>query len=262
MDIDEQELTRLYEHKRQLLRERGHYTLRQLEDAFHQRKSGTYLKDVIFGANDGIVTTFAVVAGATGASLPGFVVIILGFANLVGDGISMGLGNYLGERSDALYDKGQRQKEFWEIERFPAIEQVEVRGILRDRWGFEGPLLEQALATITKDPKRWVDFMMREELDIIEPEGMSGAAKHGLAIFIAFSLAGLIPLIPFLVPGLPNRFVWSVLLAGLAFFTLGSLRAKLAPIRWWVAGLEVFLIGSLASGSAYLIGKLLERIAH
>lgn len=259
--MGEPNLERLFVEKQRLLAERGDYTIRQLEDAFHQRRSGTYLRDFIFGANDGIVTTFAVVAGAAGAGLPSAVVLILGFANLLADGLSMGLGNYLGERSDDAYNRGQRQKEFWEVERFPDIERSEVRGILRQRYGFQGKLLDKAVATITAKPKRWVDFMMREELDIIETSDHSVAAKHGLAMFLSFVSAGLVPLLPFLIPGVQTTaFSLSIVLAAATFFTIGSLRSKLSPLPWWRAGAEVFLIGGLASSVAYLVGAGLGRM--
>lgn len=259
---EETRLSKLFEEKKRLLGQRGHFTHRQLEDAFHQRQSGLYLRDVIFGANDGIVTTFAVIAGAAGAGLSNSVIIILGVANLIADGLSMGLGNYLGERSDEAYNRGQREKELWEVERFHEIERAEVKGILRQRYGFRGQLLEDTLNHIAAEPKRFVDFMMREELDIIENEGGTGPgpAKHGFAMFLAFVVAGAIPLLPFLVSLPSGTFGIALALAGIAFFTIGSLRSKLTPVSWWKAGLEVFLIGALASAASYGVGALLEGI--
>lgn len=259
---EEQRLSALFEEKRRLLKQKGHYTHRQLENAFHQRSAGAYLKDLIFGANDGIVTTFAVVAGAAGANLQNFIIVIMGFANLIGDGLSMGLANFLGEQSDEAYDKGQREKELWEVERFPEIERAEVKGILHHRYGFEGKLLDDVLSHLSADPKRWVDFMMLEELGIVEVSDVtSDAAKHGFAMFLAFVVAGLVPLLPFLIPGLKhNAFPLSVLFAGVTFFIIGSLRSLLTPTKWWKAGFQVFVVGSIASGAAYLIGKVLEGI--
>lgn len=255
-------MRRLYQRKKDRLAQKGHFTQRQLEDAFHQRQSGTYLRDVIFGANDGVVTTFAIVAGAAGAGLSNAVIIILGVANLIADGLSMGLGNFLGERSAEAYEGGQRQKEYWETEHVPDVERVEVRGILKSRYGFDGPLLDAAAAHLTADRDRWVEFMMREELDIVGGGG-SGAARHGLAIFLAFVAAGAIPLAPFLLPGLTGvSFPSALVLAGLTFFTIGSLRSRLTPVPWWKAGFEVFLVGSIASAAAYVVGAVLEQIVR
>lgn len=138
---------------------------RKIEDLFHQRRAGTYINDLVYGANDGIITTFAVVAGATGASLPPLVVIILGFANLVADGISMGASNYLGTKSELDYQRAQRQKEEWEIDHLRNLEIQEIEDIYRER-GFTGKDLERAVALTIVDRGKWVDVMMRDELGI------------------------------------------------------------------------------------------------
>ena len=118
---------------------------KRLEDNYHQRTSGLYLGDMIFGANDGIVTTFAVVAGASGASLSSMVVVVLGFANLMGDGLSMGIGNYLGRKSEAAYQKAQREKERFEIKHLREVELAETESILSER-GYAGADLATASA--------------------------------------------------------------------------------------------------------------------
>src|SRR3989337_3094736 len=106
--------------KEKYLRQNPDY--RKREELYHQHQAGTYIKDLIYGANDGIITTFAVVAGATGASLSPMVVIILGFANLLADGVSMGAGNYLGIKSERDYQRAQRKKEEWEIDHLRNLE--------------------------------------------------------------------------------------------------------------------------------------------
>ena len=124
----------------------------ELADKRQGTASGRYLADFIFGANDGLVTTFAVVAGAQGAHLAPFTVLIFGLANLLADGLSMGLGNYLGPRSEVDYQRRQRLGEIEEIEKFPEMEKEEVEEIFR-RWGFTPPLLQEAARTITADKK-------------------------------------------------------------------------------------------------------------
>ncbi|MFA6909167.1 MAG: VIT1/CCC1 transporter family protein [Patescibacteria group bacterium] len=255
----DQELSEFFEKKKKLLREKGNYSFKKLEEAFHQRTSGRYLGDVIFGANDGLVTTFAVVAGAAGAGLSATVMLVLGFANLVADGLSMGLGNYLGKKSEGDYSKGQRQKEAWEIEHLRPVEVAEVRGIFT-KYGFKGTDLERAVDIVTADKKAWIDFMMLEELGIIE-EGESAPARHGVATFFAFALSGFAPLIPFVLglsvsQGLP----WSIMLTAVAMFTSGAFRARITPRRWWRAGIEMLLIGTIAAGAAYVVGAILEPL--
>jgi VIT1/CCC1 family predicted Fe2+/Mn2+ transporter len=69
------------------------------------------IKAFVLGANDGIITTFAVVAGVVGANLPAHIILILGIANMIADGISMSVGDYLGERSAAQYEKSHTGEE-------------------------------------------------------------------------------------------------------------------------------------------------------
>lgn len=232
--------------------------LRHLEDVYHQRTGGTYLGDAVFGANDGIVTTFAVVAGSTGAGLSSAVVIILGFANLLADGLSMGMGNFLGHKSEIEYQKGQLAKELQEIKFVPEIEEYETRKILKSH-GYEGKVLDDVYKVITKDNESWAKWMVRDELGILETKNDS-PARHGLATFIAFIIAGLIPLLPYLF-NLPGVFISSIIATAITLFITGSLRSKVYPKPWYKTGLEMLFVGSIAAVSAYLIGVFLESFA-
>jgi VIT1/CCC1 family predicted Fe2+/Mn2+ transporter len=255
----DEELTCLYEQKKRLLKRGGSYSSEDLQDAFHQRTSGTYVGDFIFGANDGIVTTFAVVAGSVGANLPASVILILGFANLIADGLSMGLGNYLGKKSEREYHQDQRRKEEWEIDHHPELEAGEVRTAL-SCYGFRGEDLDRAVQIVTADKKTWVDFMMAEELRIQErPRGTP--VRHGMATFVAFAIAGLAPLIPF-VAGMSGTtgLAFSAACAGITLFTAGALRAGISLCRWWIAGIEMLGIGAVAALAAYLVGDILAML--
>lgn len=253
------ELEVLYEKKRKQLLRNGAYSSTDLEDAFHQRTGGTYIGDFIFGANDGIVTTFAVVAGSVGANLPPSVILILGFANLIADGLSMGLGNYLGKKSETEYHQGQRRKVEWEIDHHPELEAAEVRSALA-RYGFRDDSLERAVVTVIADKSKWADFMMTEELGIHERPGWT-PARHGLATFGAFVIAGLAPLLPFVLglSGTVGLVVSTVCAAG-TLFTAGAFRAVTSTRSWWVAGFEVLGIGAVAAIAAYFVGDLLEHL--
>ena len=167
--------------------------------SLHQEPRGAldiarhYIRDVIYGANDGIITTFAVVAGVTGGALSSQAVLIVGVANLLADGLSMGVGNYLSIRSH-----------------------------------------ESARAA--------------QDL----PEEEAAPARHGVATMLAFAVAGVLPLIPFTF-GFPTdwQFTSSVALTFVALFIVGSLRALVTVDRWWIAGLEMLLLGALVAGAAY-----------
>lgn len=256
---EQKELDAALEKKRALLRLSEHASLGRLEEIFHQRATGMYLRDVILGANDGIVTTFAVVSGVAGAALAPAIIVILGVANLFADGISMGAGVLLGERSEGNYNKVQRKKEEWEVENLRPIELQEVREILM-RYGFTGADLERALAIITRNKKAWVDFMMIEELGIMDDDKSGKPAAHGLATFISFVLAGSIPLVPYLIPldamdG--SRFLFSILLSFITLFGIGAARSKFSPAHWWKGGFEMLIVGALAGAAAYAIGAII-----
>ena len=222
----------------------------------HQRFGGTYIRDLVYGANDGIITTFAVVAGASGASLSSLVVLILGFANLLADGLAMALGNYLGTKSETAYIAAERAMEAWEVDHLPQEERQEIRTIYQKK-GFTGQDLDRAVVTITADKHRWVDEMMVSELGLISEVDHHAAIKKGLATFIAFTTAGLMPLLPYVL-GI-NSFIGSAVMTGLTLFFVGSLRSLITRRHWLRSGLEMLGIGAIAATVAYLTGFAIDR---
>lgn len=232
-----------------------------LSEKLHQSFGGRYIKDIVYGANDGIITTFAVVSGVAGAALSIKTVLILGFANLIADGISMGASNYLGSKSEEHYYKREKEMESWEVEHLPEEEREEIRRIYA-RKGFAGEDLERAITIITSDRNRWVEVMMKEELGLTqEPKGQ--ALKSGVVTFIAFALAGLMPLLSYLFVGSIggiNPFELSVTITGLSLFTVGAARTFVTKHAWWRAGAEMFIVGLLASAAAYGVGAVLKGV--
>ena len=232
-------------------------------ETVHRKERGRYLGDLVYGANDGIITTFAVVSGATGATLVPGVIIILGLANLIGDAISMGLSNYLSLRSRRDFERSQRAIEEYEIEKFPEHERAETVEIL-ERWGIADERIPAVLADITANKKGWVDLMMRNELDIVEQED-GPPSKHGFATAAAFVVAGSLPLIPY-VFGSPAAYQFNVSIAAAAIslFTVGAARTIVTGTRWLRSGFEMLAVGGLAAAAAYAVGaavKLLFGIA-
>lgn len=163
------------------------------------------LKSLVFGANDGIVTTFAVVAGVAGARLNADVVLVLGIANMVADGLAMGLGDYLGERSERL---------------------------------------------MINNGKRHLG---------------KGVWHTGLATFIAFVIAGFLPLMPYFAAtfgfSINNgwQFPLSVLCTGATLFMVGALRSVFTQYNFFRSGIEMLGVGAIAASVAYVLGALVER---
>lgn len=230
----------------------------RVHELLHQSFGGTYIKDVVYGANDGIITTFAVVAGVAGASLSSTIVLVLGFANLLADGLAMALGNYLGTKSEADYINSEKAMESWEVDNLPQEETAEIRHIYKQK-GFTGQDLDRAVNIITSDKTRWVNEMMVSELGLT-PEFDAHPGKKGLATFIAFTLAGLMPLVPYILGA--NNFTASAAMAGLALFCVGSLRTIITHRHWFRSGLEMLFVGGLAASAAYLVGLLISTVVQ
>lgn len=225
-----------------------------------ERRRHSHLGDAVLGGMDGCVTTFAVVAGAAGGGLPDAVIIVLGFANLLADGFSMAAGNYLSVKSRRDEVRKARREEELHIARIPQGEREEIRQIFRKK-GFAGGVLEKIVDVITRDEALWVDTMLTEErgLQIEERRPMLA----GLATFGAFAAAGLMPLLPFLVPGLVNgrEFAASVGVTALAFAGIGVAKGLVLRAPLLRSGVETLLIGGTAAGLAYAAGHVIRGIS-
>lgn len=224
-----------------------------LEDSAHGSTLGPFIHDIVYGANDGIVTTFAVVSGASGAALAPYIVIILGFANLLADGLSMGFGNYLSVKSKG--DNYQRvlKEELREIEEDPEIEREEIREIYRKK-GFSGRMLEDAVRTITADKNVWAETMMQGEHGLAMGDSRY-PAFHGLMTFLAFLFFGSIPLLSYIFP-VPeeSRFVTAIVATAVALLIVGLMRSWVTRERMFKGPLEILSVGAVCALAAYLVG--------
>ena len=220
-----------------------------------------YLGEFVYGGIDGSVTTFAVVAGAAGASLDSKVVIILGFANLIADGFAMSVGAYLSTKSEKENYNKHKKIEYWEVDHLPEKEKEEIREIYQAK-GFEGDLLEQVVDTITADKDRWVDVMMKEELEMSQ-ESKSPAAMGGVT-FGSFLLWGLIPLLIYVMDYLNPQhwplFTVASVLTGIVFIIIGGLKAIVNKTPVLRSILETLFLGAAAATLSYYVGNILEQL--
>jgi len=211
-----------------------------------------YLRDTVYGAIDGSVTTFAIVAGVAGAGLSPWVIIALGIANVLADGFSMAAGNYSGTKAELDDASRLRQIEERHIRKYPEGEKRELREILR-RKGLSGEALDGAVDQISQNREQWVQMMLEGEY------GLASVDPHPLraawATFAAFLAAGMIPLLPFLL-GLEDAFRISTILTLATFFGIGAYKSRWSLAPWWRSGLETLLIGGTAAAIAYLVGTL------
>ena len=174
----------------------GEHAPHRIRNRLDNPRGESPLGDFMLGGVDGVVTTFAVVAGSAGGQLASTIVIILGIANLIADGFSMAVSNYLGTRTRQEEVRQSRADEQWQIDVFPEGEREEIREIFA-RKGFEGTGLDEIVEIITADREVWVDTMMAEELRLSDVS--TRPLRAGVTTFVAFSICGAIPLLPFLI---------------------------------------------------------------
>lgn len=232
------------------------------EEVIHGSTQSQYAGDFVFGAIDGVVTTFAIVAGVAGANLSAGIVLVLGIANLLADGFSMGIGNFLSIRSEKERFEQERKREEWEVENIPDVEKKEIEDMFAAK-GFSGTTLKQIVETITADKERWITTMLQEEHGL-SGEGRS-AFKGGLITYLAFVTIGSVPLLSYgaVLPFeslAPYTFPLSIMFTAIALFATGALKTIVVarpPLR---AGLETLVVGGLAAVVAYIVGFLLKDI--
>ncbi|MHC4547705.1 MAG: VIT1/CCC1 transporter family protein [Planctomycetota bacterium] len=221
----------------------------------------SYLGDGLLGAIDGTVTTFAIVAGATGAQFAGGVALVLGLANVLADGFSMAVGNFLRAKADRQVVAHARRVEEHHIEQIPHGEREEIRQIFALK-GFKGSMLDEAVDIITRDRRRWVDTMLTEELGLrLEtPEPLRAAA----VTFFSFLVAGLVPLLPlFIATGFAAAqvFWWSAAATACTFVLVGLVKGYLLRGSPLLSGVETLLVGGGAATLAYLVGVWAKGLA-
>jgi vacuolar iron transporter family protein len=231
----------------------------RLEDGAPQ----SYLKDMVYGGIDGTITTFAVVSGVVGAELAVGIVVILGLANLFADGFSMAVSNFLGTKAEQQFLHMMRKEEENEIQLIPEGEREEIRQIYAAK-GFEGELLEQVVDVITSNEQIWVDTMLLEEhgLLLVGPEPKRAAWWT----FVAFIVAGIVPVAPFIVNllvdgGISAPFLWSSIATAATFFAIGVFKARVVGGSTVKAGIETVVVGGIAAVLAYGVGWLLRGVA-
>jgi VIT1/CCC1 family predicted Fe2+/Mn2+ transporter len=216
-----------------------------------------HFDDFIYGSIDGAVTTFAIVAGVMGASLPSTIILILGFANLFADGFSMAAANYQASKARNEFVEMKRKQEEWEIDNLGEQERDEIRDIYREK-GFKDELLEDVVRIITSKRKVWIDTMMKEELGLIE-DGKN-PLDSSINTFIGFNLVGLIPLIPFMIFMIigielnSEAFTYSIVSVCAAFFLVGMVKGKIVKKSIFRSGINTLIIGGIAAIVAYVVG--------
>lgn len=213
------------------------------------------VRDIVIGMADGLTVPFALAAGLAGAISSTAIIITAGLAEVAAGAIAMGLGGYLAARTDIEHYRSELQREQTEVKEVPETERAEVRQILRDQ-GLDPVLVEKVTAELTREPERWIKFMMRFELGLEEPVP-GRELKSAMTIGGAYVTGGLIPLLPyFFLREVTQALSVSIALTLAALLIFGGIKGRLTGVRPLRSALQTTFIGSLAATTAFAIARL------
>lgn len=212
------------------------------------------VRDVVIGMSDGLTVPFALAAGLSGAVSSSHVVVVAGLAEIAAGSIAMGLGGFLAARSDAEHFEQELRREDTEVETIPEAEAKEVVDIFQ-HYGITQEECQPVVDALRRKPRAWVEFMMRFELGLEEPDP-GRALRSALTIAFAYIAGGLVPLSPYLfVSQIHSAFLFSVATTLIALFVFGFVKARYTGAPTLRGAVQTLIIGALAASAAYLIAR-------
>ena len=217
--------------------------------------AGETVRDVVIGMSDGLTVPFALAAGLSGAIAAANIVVTAGLAEIAAGSIAMGLGGYLAARSDAEHYAGERRREEREIVEKAEAEREEVRAVFRT-YGLPEEAIGPVVVAMEANPKAWVDFMMRFELGLEEPDPRRALAS-ALTIAGAYVAGGFVPLSPyFFVHDVHRALGVSVAFTLVALLLFGYVKGRFTGAQPLRSALQTALVGALAAAAAFGLAKL------
>lgn len=224
-----------------------------LDEVWHSRR-GRAIREVIYGSTDGLVTSLGFVIGVFGALADTRIILITGVAEAFAGALSMGFSAYISSKSQTEFFLAEIERERREMRETPEKEREEVRKIYQAK-GFQGQELEMVVRRITSDPKVWLRCMMEEELGLIV-ENFDIPWVVGSITALSYLVAAFLPILPYAVLPPLQAFPWSVVGSILILFGLGASKTRLTRLSPLRSGLELMVIGLIASWVGYGIGRL------
>ncbi|MCB4824710.1 VIT1/CCC1 transporter family protein [Roseicella aerolata] len=212
-------------------------------------------RDLVIGMADGLTLPFALAAGLSGAVTANPPIVTAGLTVIAAGGVALGLGGYLAARTDAQHYAAERRREEQETHDYPEREKWEVSAILH-RYGLRGETLQRATEAVASDRRRWVDFMMRFELELAEPVP-GRAASSAVTTAGAYVAGGLIPIAPYmLLNETMPALAWSAALTGIALFGFGWLKARVTGLPALRGAVQRLAVGGVAAALAFVVAGL------
>jgi vacuolar iron transporter family protein len=213
-----------------------------------------YVRDIVIGMSDGLTVPFALAAGLSGAVESSGIIVTAGLAEVSAGAIAMGLGGYLAARTDAEHFASERAREEKETEEMPEQEAAEVADVLRS-YGLEEDNVAAVVNSLRADKKRWVDFMMRFELGLEEPDPKR-ASRSAFTIAFSYIAGGLVPLAPyFFFRSVHSALIGSVAVTLLALFVFGYIKGRFTTTKPFRSAWQTVVVGGVAATAAFIIAK-------
>lgn len=219
----------------------------------HRDVTGGWLRPSVFGAMDGLVSNFALIAGVAGGTRDTQVISLAGIAGLAAGAFSMAGGEYVSVASQRELAMAEIAVERRELERHPKAEEAELAGVFIDK-GVEPGLAEQVAAQISADPEQALHVHSREELGV-SPGDLPSPRVAAASSFLFFALGALLPLLPYLF-GVTSLWL-SAVLSCAALFAAGALVSAVTARSWWYSGLRQLIVGMLAAALTFGLGSLI-----
>ncbi len=213
------------------------------------------LSDIVIGMSDGLTVPFALAAGVSQAVDSNMVIVAAVVAEIVAGSIAMGLGGYLAGQTEREHYFNELKREYKEVDELPDKEKQEIKDILAE-YNISENTQNVLVNELAKDKDKWVQFMMKFELELSEPN-INRARKSAMNIGISYIVGGLIPLLPYIFTKTPNDgFMYSVVLTIIALFTFGYFKSKVTGQNKIKGAFKTMAVGLLAAFAAYFIAKL------
>lgn len=219
--------------------------------------AGEFVRDAVIGMSDGLTVPFALAAGLSGAISASKLIVTAGLAEVAAGSIAMGLGGFLAARGDAEHFVAERKREEAEIREKPAAERAEVQEVF-ENFGLSASQAAQVTHSLSQNPEKWVDFMMRFELGLEEPEP-SRAWKSALTIAGAYIAGGFVPLSPYFFEAqAQDALPLSIGLTLLALAVFGYVKGRFTGTGAMRSALQTVFVGGVAAGAAFFIARAIS----
>ena len=216
--------------------------------------SSEVIRDIVIGMSDGLTVPFALAAGLTGAVDVTRIIVVAGLAEIAAGSIAMGLGGYLAAKSDAEHYASERKREEWEVVERNEDEVQEVHAVFSE-YGLTEAEIEPVVRAFQNNHKAWVDWMMRFELGLEEPDPKR-AVSSAATIAVSYIAGGLVPLTPYMIWGAPKTaLMMSAIATLIALFVFGYIKGRFTGAPKLRSALQTSIIGGLAAAAAYGIAK-------